>query len=111
MSERAIRRSAQQWRNLVAEQARSELSANVFCRSRGIAYSSFMYWRKRLSLDVDDDTGASMPPSFVELTPTSAVESQCITNAGPGESTSDVLRWRLAFRLGGWLSLTVSRSL
>jgi len=35
------------WQGLVAEWRASSLSVNEFCRKRGIAPSSFWYWKKR----------------------------------------------------------------
>ena len=37
-----------QWRERIAEQARSGLSIKQFCKGRGIAEHVFYYWRKRL---------------------------------------------------------------
>ena len=37
-----------QWRERIAEQARSGLSVQQFCKDRGIAEHAFYYWRKRL---------------------------------------------------------------
>jgi transposase len=39
---------ANQWREWVAEQERSGLSARRFCKERGLSESSFYAWRKRL---------------------------------------------------------------
>lgn len=46
MSKRA-RRTAAQWEALLAEQARSGLSQESFCRSQGLGYSTFCTWRAR----------------------------------------------------------------
>ena len=37
-----------QWRECIAEQARSGLSIKQFCKDRGIAEHAFYGWRKRL---------------------------------------------------------------
>ena len=37
-----------QWRERIAEQARSGLSIKQFCKGRGIAEHAFYGWRKRL---------------------------------------------------------------
>jgi hypothetical protein len=38
----------EQWRERIAEHARSGLSIKQFCKGRGIAEHVFYYWRKRL---------------------------------------------------------------
>ena len=38
----------EQWRERIAEHARSEMSVRRFCKERGIAEHLFFYWRKRL---------------------------------------------------------------
>jgi transposase-like protein len=40
-----------QWRERIAEHARSEMSVRRFCKERGIAEHLFFYWRKRLQTD------------------------------------------------------------
>jgi hypothetical protein len=37
-----------QWREWIAEQERSGISARQFCKERGLAEQSFYGWRKRL---------------------------------------------------------------
>ena len=37
-----------QWRERIAEQARSHLSIKQFCKDRGIAEHTFYAWRRRL---------------------------------------------------------------
>ena len=44
---RATRRSSEQWEALLAEQARSGLSQEAFCRLHGLGYSTFCVWRAR----------------------------------------------------------------
>jgi transposase-like protein len=38
----------EQWRERIAEHARSTMSVRRFCKERGIAEHLFFYWRKRL---------------------------------------------------------------
>ena len=38
----------EQWRERIAEHARSGMSVRRFCKERGIAEHLFFYWRKRL---------------------------------------------------------------
>jgi hypothetical protein len=42
------RRSHEEWERLMAEYEAGEVSQRVFCAQRGLPYSSFGYWRKRL---------------------------------------------------------------
>jgi hypothetical protein len=70
------RRSAAQWERLIAEQSAGALSQRVFCARRGIAYSSFCGWKRRLG---EAARGATEAPAFIEL----AVEP-------PGEPHWDV---------------------
>ena len=44
---RSTRRSSEQWEVLLAEQARSGLSQEAFCRLHGLGYSTFCVWRAR----------------------------------------------------------------
>jgi transposase-like protein len=46
--EKAAASPRDQWRERVAEQARSGLSIKQFCKDRGIAEHAFYAWRKRL---------------------------------------------------------------
>lgn len=42
------RRSREEWERLMGEYEAGEVSQRVFCAQRGLAYSSFGYWRKQL---------------------------------------------------------------
>ena len=46
--ERPAANSREQWRERIAEHARSDISVKQFCKDRGIAEHAFYYWRKRL---------------------------------------------------------------
>ncbi len=61
---RYIRRTSEQWEQLVAEQARSGLSQRRFCDERGIAYASFVAWRRRVQAHTPGD---EREPAFIEL--------------------------------------------
>ena len=50
---RRARRPAAQWEVLLAEQARSGLTQEAFCRLRGLGYSTFGMWRARLRRNAD----------------------------------------------------------
>jgi hypothetical protein len=53
-SNRRIRRSAEQWQQIIDEQAGSGLSQIAFCERKGIALSTFAHWKRRLSSAVTD---------------------------------------------------------
>jgi transposase-like protein len=64
-----------QWRERIAEQARSGVSIKQFCKDRGIAEPAFYGWRKRLRESgpvrfalVDRTTAAQAPEWDLELT-------------------------------------------
>ena len=43
------RRTQDDWRQLMTEYEAGELTQRQFCERRQLAYSTFCYWRKRLS--------------------------------------------------------------
>jgi transposase-like protein len=64
-----------QWRERIAEQARSGLSIKQFCKDRGVAEHSFYAWRRRLRETgpvrfalVDRGGGPHVPEWNLELT-------------------------------------------
>lgn len=68
-----IKRSAEEWQVLFAEQAHSGQSAAVFCRERGICAKHFSKRRQQLC---HPDRGSPVPPSaFVPVTVTPVRES------------------------------------
>lgn len=52
--------------HIVEQQLGSGLGARAFCEKSGIAYQSFMKWRRRL--DLTENRITNKAPSFVELT-------------------------------------------
>ena len=60
-----------QWRAVVAEQAKSGLSAAEFCRDRHIKVSLFYRWRRRLRSTEEHRESSG----FLELTPETAAQS------------------------------------
>lgn len=50
---RRARRTAAQWEALSAEQERSGLTQEAFCRLRGLGYSTLGAWRARLRRNAD----------------------------------------------------------
>lgn len=64
------RRSADQWRALISEQADSGLSQSAFCNRKQIALSTFTNWKRRLAGQAaatgeSDDESVSSP--WIEL--------------------------------------------
>ena len=43
---RYVRRSAEQWRELIEEQERSDLTQVAFCTSRSLSVTSFQNWKR-----------------------------------------------------------------
>ena len=60
-----------QWRAVVAEQAKSGLTAADFCRDRHIKVSLFYRWRRRLRRTEEHRVSTG----FLELTPETAAQS------------------------------------
>jgi len=58
-----IRRTADQWRRLIAEQAGSGMSQEAFCKDRRLALSTFANWKRRLASEpvVEDEPGPDSP--------------------------------------------------
>jgi transposase-like protein len=76
-----------QWRERIAEHARSGLSIKQFCKERGIAEHAFYAWRKRLRetepvrFALVDRSGAARAPQWnLEL---ALVSGDCL-RIGPG---------------------------
>ena len=62
------RRSANQWRKLIAEQADSGLSQEVFCKQKRLALSTFANWKRRLaSGSVAEDKRTYDPSTWIDL--------------------------------------------
>ena len=98
-SRRYIRRSRQQWAELIELQPGSGLSAPKFCEQAGVSYQSFMAWRKKIEspkADVNDT------PSFVELTTPSHPIIQ-------SESMAVVREWQVELDLGHGIQLRIAQ--
>ena len=107
MGKKRTRRSAQQWQSLLEKQHDSGLSAPAFCKAQGIAYQSFMTWKKRLAAS---DRSAAVPQSsFIELTPsagTKASESSSMGNTVAATSMPTCIE----LSLGGGIELRITRA-
>ena len=94
-----IRRSAEQWRELLNRFEHSGQTREQFCTEQGLALSSFTRWRGKLRQQrpaVADGAGAG-EAVFVELAPDQAVSAQ------PPRP------WELELQLGGGLVVRVRR--
>jgi len=60
-----VRRSTEEWREIINRLEASGLSSRAFCRQEQVNLSSLMRWRRRLDSDSSHKTGAE--PGFVEL--------------------------------------------
>jgi len=60
-----IRRSAEQWQEIMEAFAASGLSQEAFCAQESLAMSTFSKWRKQLRQGTADEPGS---PLFVDLT-------------------------------------------
>lgn len=66
------RRSRDEWQALVGEQQHSGLTQRAFCRQRGLALSTFRYWKRQLaSAEAGDGARVSAAsdeqPAFTEI--------------------------------------------
>ncbi len=80
------RRAAAEWSQVMADYEASELTQRRFCDERGVAYSSFCNWRKRLIRD-----NAASP--LIEL----PLELNGMQTLGSMRPTAD---WRVELELG-----------
>ena len=77
-----IRRSREDWMQLMAEYEASGLTQREFCEQQQLAYSTFCYWRKHLSADAVSIRSAE---PLVEL---------------PAMPMHEQTHWRLELELG-----------
>lgn len=73
------RRNRDDWMQLMAEYDASDLTQRQFCARQQLAYSTFCYWRKRLSSD------ATPAAALIEL---------------PMQPVYEQTDWRLELELG-----------
>ena len=57
------RRTADQWRRLIAEQAESGMSQEAFCKHNRLALSTFANWKRRLGSQANAQEQGTAPPS------------------------------------------------
>jgi hypothetical protein len=83
------RRTRAQWRALVAGYEASGVSQRAFCEQRGVALSTFRYWRARLARDAGEVRPASaralqLVPVQVLAEPPAGTGSGIVLLAGGG---------------------------
>lgn len=89
------RRTADQWRTLIAEQAGSGLSQEAFCKHKRLALSTFANWKRRLASEpAVENERAPDPPRWIDLGSLGA--------SGSG--------WDIELDLGGGVCLRLRRS-
>ena len=107
MGKKRTRRSAQQWQSLLDNQQSSGLSAAAFCKAQGIAYQSFMTWRKRLA--TSDMSAAAPEGSFIELTPPAGIEPGKSTRVGNTVAATSMPTC-IELSLGAGIELRITRA-
>jgi hypothetical protein len=50
---RRVRRSREDWRRLISEQAQSGLTQSAFCEANGLSVASLQYWKRKVADDVE----------------------------------------------------------
>lgn len=94
-SQKRIRRTREQWQEVIDEWKHTDQSAPQFCASRQLSYGVFCKWRRRLSREGNQ---APFPePQFINL-------------GTPGLPPSSSNAWRIVLNLGEGVSLELSRS-
>jgi len=93
-----VRRSRQQWAELIGQQSGSGLNVSQFCKQEGVSYQSFQSWRKKLEPQGD---GTDLASGFIELTsPSSSL---------PDGRTDEDRQWLIELDLGDGLQLRIAR--
>ncbi len=72
MSQHYIRRSPDQWQQIIDEHALSGLSQERFCKDKDLSFSTFQSWRKKLG------TPSSSQSGFVEIPRASTSEQRTL---------------------------------
>lgn len=89
------RHSAEQWRELIDEQADCGLSQRVFCKRKRLALSTFTLWKRRLEAAAPEQPGGSQDPlPWIDL----------------GSLGTQNTGWDIELDLGGGVCLRLRRS-
>jgi transposase-like protein len=83
---RRVRRSAEQWADLIDAQSTSGRSIAVFCREHGLSASSFYHWRRQL-----EASAGSERRRFVRLRMSAADEGSARRSTEAGGSDRDAV--------------------
>ncbi|MEX0916326.1 MAG: hypothetical protein WDZ60_10555 [Wenzhouxiangellaceae bacterium] len=96
VKEGGTRKSRGEWIDLVAAYEAADVPQRKFCETHGIPYSSFCYWRKKLSVETSASSTAlvELPALFAEHRP---VEQSETANS----------RWRVELELGAGTVLRI----
>jgi len=86
---RHVRRSPNDWQQLIDEQARSDLSQSAFCATHALSLTSFRHWKQRLA------AAPSPSPNWLDL--------------GPLHERPAAVGWDIALELGDGLCLRLRR--
>jgi hypothetical protein len=83
------RRTRAQWRALVAGYEASGVSQRAFCERRGVALSTFRYWRARLERTAREERPAlpqalQLLPVQIVADPAAGTDSGIVLRAGAG---------------------------
>lgn len=89
-----VRRSRQQWQQIVEQFERTDVSASVFCRQQSLAYQSFLKWRTLLQNEINQS-----PISFVEIVPEPNADTP-VNNVG----------WSVELDLGNSIVLRINQT-
>lgn len=94
---RRVRRSIDEWRELIARFEQSGQTIKQFCAQQGLALSTFNRWRHRLRTDCREVAQGSPDAVFVELS----------RDDGPCAVTSP---WDVELQLGNGMFLRLRQS-
>ena len=75
------RRSATEWAKLIRQQRRSGRTVEAYCAQRGLAESTFWYWRRRVEVVVEDKPEVDAVTKFLAI-PVSAPSQACEVRIG-----------------------------
>jgi hypothetical protein len=92
-----VRRSQEQWRELLARFAQSGQSREQFCAEQDLSAGSFTQWQRKLREPVPGEANVAEETVFIEL-----------PRSGPAEPPPGP--WELELQLGAGLVLRLRRS-
>ena len=95
---RRVRRSQEQWRELLARFAQSGQSREQFCAEQDLSAGSFTQWQRKLRKPVAGGANVAEESVFIELAPDAPGAA---TPSGP---------WELELQLGVGVVLRLRRS-